>query len=366
MRIVAHDPRRDVEFAGGGGVGAGRFGGVCRVPLNAGVLRAVALAVVVGASASCSTLGFYVQAVGGQAEIMLKRRPVERVLADSATDDALRGRLELARELLAFAEAELDMTSGGSFSGYADLGRDHAVWVVHAAQEFSMEPVTWWYPVTGRMAYRGYFREAVARRTMSGLEEAGHDVWVARVDAYSTLGYFRDPLLNTFIHRDVPMLADLIFHELAHQRHFRRGETAFNEGLAEAVAREGVRRWLAARGYDEALAGYERRLRRQAAAGVEIRRTARRLEGIYASGTGEEAMRAAKEREIAELKRRLAAMGPRPGTGLDSWVRGEVNNARINSFIAYEEEVPRFVRLLDECGGDFQEFWKRVEALEVD
>lgn len=315
---------------------------------------------------SCSTLEFYQQAVTGQAEIFLKRQPVERVLADPATDDGLRSRLELSRELLAFAEEELDMPSGGSYTGYADLERSHVVWVVHAAPKLSMEAVTWWYPVVGRQGYRGYFREAGARRLERQLEARGYDVWVAGVDAYSTLGYFRDPLLNTFVHRDEPLLAELIFHELAHQRHFRSGEMAFNEGLAEAVSREGVRRWLAGRGDEKALVEYEARLRRQLAAWEAIQRTAGRLAEIYESNMNDEAMGAAKEQEIAGLRRRLAAMGPRPGSGLASWVEGELNNARINSFTAYEDEVPRFERLLEECGGDFHEFWKRVEVMSVD
>jgi predicted aminopeptidase len=178
----------------------------------------------------CSTVGFYQQAVTGQAEILMKRRAVDKLLADPSVEDPLRGRLELSRELLSFAEEELDMPSGGSYTGYSDLGRPHVVWVVHASPALSMEAKRWWYPFVGRQAYRGYFRESGARRLEGALLASGYDVWVSPVDAYSTLGYFRDPLLNTFIHRDEPLLAELLFHELAHQRHFRRGETEFNDG----------------------------------------------------------------------------------------------------------------------------------------
>lgn len=325
--------------------------------MTSAVLAALSLA-------SCSTVGFYQQAATGQAEILLKRQPVERVLADPSTEDTLRARLELSQKMLDFAATELDMPSGGSFTGYTDLGRPHVVWVLHAAPELSMEPKTWWYPVVGRQEYRGYFSETGARRLERSLQASGYETWLSQVDAYSTLGYFRDPLLNTYIHREEPLLAELLFHELAHQRHFRSGETAFNEGLAEAVGREGVRRWLASRGNQQGLDAYEARLRRLAAAGAQIQRTAARLDQIYQSDRDPPSMRAAKEAEIAELRRRLAAMNPRPGSGLADWVTGTLNNARINSFTAYEDEVPRFTGLLAECGGDFREFWHRVKTLD--
>ena len=230
---------------------------------------------------SCRTVGFYTQAVGGQTEVILKRKPVERVLA-TTPDDALHKQLELTRRLLAFAEAQLLMPSEGTFSSYADLERKHLVWVIHAAPEFSMEPKQWWYPVVGCQEYRGYFSEAKAEAEAHRLERAGTETWISKVDAYSTLGYFRDPLLNTYIHRPETDLAELIFHELSHQKYYRPGDTRFNEAMAEAVAREGVRRWFRHTGRPDMVARYEQRLGRAARARAAISRCAGNLEALYA------------------------------------------------------------------------------------
>lgn len=195
------------------------------------------------------------------------------------------------------------------------------------------------------------------------LQEAGYETWAEGVDAYSTLGVFRDPLLNTFIHRSEMELAELLFHELVHQKYYVSGHTRFNEGLAEAVAREGVRRWCRSTGRTRELALYELRLRRLKQAGGAIQETSDRLREVYESGLPDETKRARKAGEIGRLKARLRGLRGEWGGGLDSWIDGPINNARINAFITYEDEVPRFERLLRECGGDFQEFWKRVRGM---
>lgn len=312
---------------------------------------------------SCRTIGFYHQAVAGQAEIMVKRRPVAKVMADPATPPKLRRQLELSQRLLEFAERELSLPAGGSYRVYTDLGRPHTVWVAHAAPELSLEPKRWWYPVVGRQDYRGFFHEADAREEEALLRRQGYETWADGVDAYSTLGVFRDPLLNTFIERDETDLAELLFHELSHRKYYVPGNTRFNEGMAEAVAREGVRRWFTATRRPELLARYEERLRRFAQAREAIGGTAARLRAVYASPLSDEAKRQRKSGEIARLKVRLRILRGEWGGGLKSWIDQPINNARLNSFTAYEDEVPRFRKLLAECGGNFDEFWKRVREM---
>jgi len=315
-------------------------------------------------TAGCRTVEFYGQAVAGQAEVLAKRVPIHKVVAE--TDDKfLRERLELTGRLLDFAREELHMPSGGNYELYADLGRKHLVWVLHAAPELSMEPRSWWYPVVGRQDYRGYFREDLARAEAARLKAEGYETWVGGVDAYSTLGWFRDPVLNTFVAREEWDFAELIFHELAHVKHYIRGHTSWNEGLAEAVAREGVRRWLAHTGRPCMARDYEQRLAKLAQARETISGTVEALRKIY---QGEDATddrkREAKARELARLQRKLMALNWRWRGGLESWINGPVNNARLNSFTTYESEVPKFTALIRECGGDFREFWRRLKELE--
>src|SRR5215475_3013258 len=115
-----------------------------------------------------------------------------------------------------------------------------------------MEPKSWWYPLVGSLEYRGYFSEPGAQRYAGKLRKKGYDVYIGGASAYSTLGWFKDPVLNTFIFDPEPDLAETIFHELGHQQVFARGDTDFNEAFATTVGQEGARRWLrCTRGADE-------------------------------------------------------------------------------------------------------------------
>ncbi|MEP4077438.1 aminopeptidase [Haloferula sp.] len=310
----------------------------------------------------CSTVEFYGQAVSGQLGILAKRQPIEKVAAETE-DEKLKERLALTRRLLEFAEKELKMPSGGSYELYADIGREHLVWLIYAAPELSLEPKDWWYPVVGRQDYRGYFKEDSARSEAASLEAAGYETWVSEVNAFSTLGWFRDPVLNTFADYEEVDFAELIFHELTHRKYYVRGNTGFNEGMAEAVAREGVKRWFRETGRPHLVGKYEKRLGRIKQAGDLIGDSIARLKTIY-EGEGTLEKRQAKGDELKRLKKNLRRLRGEWGGGLTSWIEDPVNNARLNSFITYEAEVPRFAALIEESGGDFEVFWERVKELE--
>src|SRR5262245_58234042 len=207
--------------------------------------------------AGCGTVGYYAQAIRGQCQILHRQEPIARLLQDTNTPPRLRQRLELVLRLREFAERDLGLDANGHYRHYADLRRPFAVWNVYAAPEFSLKAKAWWYPVVGRLEYQGYFDEAKARRYASRLATDGYDVYVGGVPAYSTLGWFRDPVLNTFVFDDDVDLADTLLHELAHQRLFVAGDTDFNEAFATAVAEAGVQRWLRAADDQPALARHQ-------------------------------------------------------------------------------------------------------------
>ena len=313
--------------------------------------------------AGCQTVEFYSQAVSGQAEVLVKRRSIDRVVAGT-TDAELRDRLALTRRVLEFARNEMEMPTNGSYELYADVGREHLVWVLYTAPELSLKPMDWWYPVVGRQDYRGFFREDMARAEASRLQAAGHETWINEVDAISTLGWFRDPVLNTFVKRKEAGYVELIFHELCHQKHYARGNTPFSEGLAEAVARDGVKRWFHATGRPDMVRKYEAMLGRLELARAAIEGTANRLSRIYESELPDSQKREEKKRELSQLKRQLQKLRSEWNGGLKSWIEKPTNNARLVSFTTYETEVRRFTSLLEECGGDYVEFWKRIEKLE--
>ncbi len=305
---------------------------------------------------------YYVQAARGQYDLMQRRRPVEEVIADASTPDELRERLIMVREARRFAVDELLLPDNDSYLSYADLERDYVVWNVIAAPEFSLHPKQWCYPVAGCVAYRGYFSEASAKVLADELASDGFDVMVGGVSAYSTLGRFADPVLNTMMRWNDTELVATLFHELAHQKLYIKGDTRFNESFATTVADAGLDRWLAARGTP---ADLEARARRRAVNEIvlNLAMAARRnLEVLYASGLDSEVMRARK-RQIFEELAKDAGRYDGTANGAGYWISGNLNNARIALIGLYEGLAPAFTVMLDDCGGDFGCFYARAEVL---
>jgi len=302
--------------------------------------------------AGCESMSFYAQAIGGHLSVMRAARPVETWLADPATPPTLRERLQTAQRIREFASRELGLPQNGSYHSYADLRRSYVAWNVYAAPVFSVEPLKECFPVTGCVSYRGFFKEEDARRHAEKLRLAGNDVHIGGVPAYSTLGWFDDPLLSTFILYPESQLARLLFHELAHQVVYARNDTTFNESFAVVVEEEGVRRWLRAGSREPELASFRaaQRRKRDFAAAVEDTRT--RLAALYAAGAPRETMEAGKRAEFAGLRERFGAIVP-----------AEPNNAFLVSISVYTQLVPAFEQLLAESGGQLPDFYTRVREL---
>jgi predicted aminopeptidase len=302
--------------------------------------------------AGCQTLSYYGQAIGGQLHLLASARPLDAWLADPATPGDLRERLKTAHRIREFASRRLGLPDNASYTSYADLGRPFVVWNVFAAPEFSVEPKRECFPFTGCVPYLGFFSEAAARSEAAKLERRGLDVYRGGVLAYSTLGWFNDPLLSTFIRYPDAQVARLVFHELAHQVAYARGDTTFNESFAVVVEEEGVRRWLEAQGRDAELDAFRAAQARKRGFAVQVKETRDRLAAIYASGAPAPVMR---ERKRAEFDRLRAQY---PGA-----VPAQPNNAFLASIALYTEMVPGFERLLAETGGDLPKFYARVRQL---
>lgn len=312
----------------------------------------------------CETLGYYAQAAEGQLELMAKARPVAEVENARQTTPALRARLALAVSIREFASRELMLPDNGTFRSYAQIDSKYVVWNVVAAEEFTVDAVASCFPVAGCVTYRGFFAHDAAERYAREREDEGLDVILYGVAAYSTLGWFDDPLLSTFIDYPDTQLARLIFHELAHQVVYLRDDSSFNEAFAEVVEEEGVRRWLAATGREALLERFTVQQSRKRAF-VELVDEARlRLAALYATRLEPARMRAAKRAEFARLAARYAALKSRWGgyAGYDRFMRTP-NNALLASIATYTLRVPEFRRLFAESNGDFAAFYARVRAL---
>ena len=329
-----------------------------------GPLHALRLAS--GAAVGLLLAGCYVlQAARGQAAILAKREPIERVVARERTPAPVRARLIEATGIREFATRELGLPRNRSYTTYADVGRPYVVWNVFAAPEFSVEPKRWCFPIAGCVPYRGYFSEKAARRFAARLRARGYDVHVGGVAAYSTLGHFADPVLSTMIRFDDVELASVIFHELAHQRVYLPGDSAFNEAFATAVEQEGVRRWLLAAHRPEDLATFATRRQHLVAVNAELARARERLRGLYSTVRDPLAARAAKQAEFSALGTRLAELSGEWHDGIDyrAWLAQDLNNARLASVATYFDCVPGFERLLAASGGDLPAFYERVREL---
>jgi predicted aminopeptidase len=329
------------------------------------VLKTTLLAVLVAASLALPGC-YYVQAARGQLELMRKREPIVEVIGDPGTPPELVDKLRLVQEAREFSIAELGLPDNKSYQSYSDVERDYVVWNVFAAPEFSLTPKQWCYPVAGCVSYRGYFKKEAAMKEASKLEKAGFDVHLGGVAAYSTLGRFSDPVLNTMMRWDDTQMASVLFHELAHQVLYIKGDTGFNESFATAVEEAGVERFLLSKGMTDAFGTYEDRkaLRRRL---MQITSDARvDLRALYAESTGESDKRLRKQQRIAQLGDALRIELQASGRDPAGWLGQALNNARIASLALYEGRLPQFRIMLDQCHGDLACFYdeaRRVSKL---
>ena len=301
-----------------------------------------------GMLASCSTLNYYTQAAQGQLSLLSDARSVDDWLADPSTNPKLRNRLETARQIRRFAVYELGLPDNGSYKTYASLKRPYVLWNVVATPELSLKPVTWCFPVAGCVNYRGYYNKEDAQAYARELRAKGMDVEVGGVPAYSTLGWFSDPLVSTFINYPDAELARLIFHELAHQVVYVQGDSQFNESFASAVEEVGVERWIERFGTPGMREAYERYTARKRDFLGLLLKYRKELEQTYASPLPDADKRARKALLFAGLKDDYQLLKANWGgyAGYDKFFAEPLSNAHLASIATYSDFVPAFRALL--------------------
>ena len=325
----------------------------------------------VAALAGCSavdTADYYWQGASGQLEILSRAKPIDEVI-NASSDATLKERLARVQAIRTFASRELGLPDNASYTRYSDLGRPFVVWNVFAAPELSLASKQWCFPVAGCVSYRGYFNEQDAKNEAARIAATGEDVWLAGVPAYSTLGYFDDPVLSTFIRWPDTEVARMVFHELAHQVVYVKDDTQFNESFAATVEEEGVRRWLATQGNPQLDAQYERSERLRVVFRDLITRTRAQLSDLYASDASDGEKRHRKAQAFADMRDGYEqAKAGDPGlAGYDRWFAGVggagPNNASISSVALYTGQVPAFKAVLASEGHDLPRFYARVRTL---
>lgn len=311
--------------------------------------------------AGCGTLGYYEQSVSGHLRLMAAREPIDEVVQSPDTDAGLRRKLEFVRKVRAFASSELALPDNRSYRYFTQLDRPYVVWNVVATPYNSLEPKKWCFPVAGCVSYRGYFHRDEAESFAAKLRKQGFDVAVLGASAYSTLGWFADPVVSPMLDYPEPELAGLIFHELAHERLYVKGDTAFNESFATTVEQAGVRRWLSAHGEPGQIDAWRARRAHQKAFTGLLLDARRQLAALYRR-PGAQArltLRLNKAAILDRLKRRYRKLSRdwnEPGR--DAWMNRDLNNADLALVAAYSGGVPAFQRLLECEGDDFAAFYR--------
>lgn len=306
---------------------------------------------------------YYMQAANGQWRVLSKREPIAEILEDESTPGDLAARLRLVQAAREYSIDELALPDNDSYRSYADIEREFVIWNVFAAPEFSLKAKEWCFPVAGCVSYRGYFSRDAAYRQSERLAKKGYDVAVGGVSAYSTLGNFDDPVLSSMMRWDDIQLVAVLFHELAHQVLYIKGDSAFNESFATAVEEFGVRRWLSSNGQESDIETYhERRELRQTLMAL-VAATRDDLAVLFRTAVPDDEKRRLKAERLQQLSDDAEAVLAEAGREGNSWLSGDLNNARLVSMTLYEGALPSFRALLEDCEQDIRCFYARSKEL---
>ncbi len=313
----------------------------------------------------CRSLPYYEQAIDGQMQILQKQQPISDLIENPETPAQLREKLLLIQSARTFAEKELLLPVNDHYLSYVELNRPYVVWNVFAAPEFSLTPETWCFPIVGCVTYRGYFKEADARRFGDALTQKGFDVYIGGAIAYSTLGWFDDPILSTFINLSASDTVALIFHELAHGLLYIPDDTAFNESFATAVEQEGLKRWQMFTELSKDYADWQRkRLYRQKFTAL-VSKYRNQLKVLYESNltTNEKRNRKAAVFNRMQFEFRALKSNHHEMAVYNAWFNRPLNNAQLISVSTYHDWVPAFSKMLSDSNGDLERFYERCRQL---
>jgi len=313
----------------------------------------------------CESMQYYGHIINGHAKILNSRQSIKQLIADPQTATELKGKLKLILEIREFAENELFLPVNHHYRTYTELNRPYVTWNVYAAPEFSLTAKTWSYPVIGRAAYRGYYVRSPALSYAERLKKNGYDVYVGGATAYSTLGWFEDSVFSTFIQHDASQVAALIFHELAHQVLYVRGDTTFNESFASTVEQVGLQRWMIYSNNPKGLQKYLAHRKRHRQFVDLVKRYRFELDSLYREDIPQMEKRHQKESIFRRLRTEYEhiKLNWDANSAYEAWFNTSLNNAKLMSVAAYNDLVPEFLRLLQTNNNDLRQFYTACRQL---
>ena len=314
----------------------------------------------------CSTVSYYGQSAKGHFSLMLKQKPINQLLKDQNISEQRKNDLALVQEIRAYAYERLKLPKNGSYAKFVELDRKAVTWNLVVNPKYSMTPAQWCFPIVGCISYKGYFSEKKARYEAEKLTMLDYDVYVAESTAYSTLGWFNDPVISTMLDHGVLLTAETIFHELAHQQVYHKSDSDFNEAFATAVGQAGTRLWLKEK-HPESLAVYEEHLQKQQQFIQLILDTSAKLKTLYKIKMQDSETEKRKRKIIEQLRINYTRLKQtwKGDTRYDTWFDKPINNARLALIGVYYEKIPDFSRQLKAYNYNFERFYREMKKLET-
>ena len=307
----------------------------------------------------CAGPSYYTQAISGHLALMGEREDIHDILGRAGTDPDLQRELKLALEIRAFATHQLGLPDNDSYTEFVRTGRQAVSWNVVAAPEFSIQARRWCFLVSGCVPYRGYFDQQEAAEFAQKMRDKSYDVTISPAIAYSTLGWFDDPLLDTMLQYSDEQLAAFIFHELAHQQLYVKSDAMFNETYAGFLEEEGVRQWLQETDRHELLPHWQTMEIASAQFSELLMKSRKRLADEYDSGRSEASMRLNKRKIFSEMKSDYLVLVSEQWNGenyFKSWFSSELNNASLALINSYQGGVCAFRELYESAGRNIPQF----------
>jgi len=300
----------------------------------------------------------------GQFEVLQKRQNINTVLEDKTISEILQNKLKTVLSIREFSVQQLGLPHNDSYLSYADLGRDYVIWNIFANEEFSLKPQTWCYLIAGCLSYRGYFSKSDAINYANELKNQGYDIYLGGVSAYSTLGWFDDPVLNTMLKWSDIRLATVIFHELAHQQLYIKNDTEFNESYADAVAHIGVTKWLEKHPDKNLINVYQQSQQQEKEFVDLILRYKIKLNKVYQSQKNNKQKRKLKKEILNKMHDDYLNMSKSWNKNTyEAWFSSGVNNAKLAAIITYREYVSDFLDIYQKLQGNLPLFFSYSKLL---
>lgn len=317
------------------------------------------------ACSSCSSISYYHQSISGHLTLISKRKPITAIVNDSTSNKKLIQQLTQAQKLRTFASSRLKLPENGSYQSFVQLDQPYVSWAVFAAPEFAVALNKWCFLVIGCVQYRGYFKPQNAQKFADKLSAKGLEVYLAGIPAYSTLGWFDDPLLSSMIDRGEIVTAAYIFHELSHQQFYVNGDSGFNEAFATAVEEIGVSLWLQENNKLTQLDQYHEWLIQKKMFSEFIKSSRQKFEALYAEQLSMHVMRNKKSALIAQMRTDFITLSSQHKqiTRYANWMAGPLNNAQLGAISLYRELVPAFKNIYQLCDNDFKRFYARAKEI---